>query len=59
MKTTRVKRYRYKQERINTVLAALGLLGVGILSVGIDGDITACVFLVPMALILLFDRKES
>lgn len=59
MKTTRVKRYRYNQKRINTVLTAFGLLAAGIFSVGIDGDITACAFLVPMALILLFDRKES
>lgn len=59
MKTTRVKRYRYHQKRVNTVLTALGLLGAGILSVGIDGDITACAFLVPMSLILLFDRKGS
>lgn len=58
MKTKRAKKYRVNWQRIDTIISALILLGMGILSASINGDGTAFMFLVPMALILLFDRRE-
>lgn len=59
MKTKIVKKYRYNWKRINDVVVALLLIGIGIFSITISGDGTAFMFVAPMGLILLFDRKGA